>query len=133
MPLTQENFEQLEDDFIKERQNIRQKMLKFSRAINQGKPLDDDLRDEISNYISRTQGVKYDSNSEVIVTVGGSEAIDIGLRAVINNGDEVIIPQPSYVSYEPCAILAGAKPVTIALKAENEFRLTPEELEAEKG
>ena len=88
-----------------------------------------DLRNEISNYISRTQGVKYDSNSEVIVTVGGSEAIDIGLRAVINDGDEVIIPQPSYVSYEPCAILAGAKPVVIDLKAENEFRLTPEELE----
>ena len=66
---------------------------------------------------------------EVIVTVGGSEAIDIGLRAMINAGDEVIIPQPSYVSYEPCAILAGAKPVIINLKAENDFRLTAEELE----
>lgn len=87
-----------------------------------------DLRQEISNYISRTQGVNYDPNSEIIVTVGGSEAIDIGLRAVINEGDEVIIPQPSYVSYEPCAILAGAKPVIINLKAENEFRLTAEEL-----
>lgn len=87
-----------------------------------------DLRTEISNYIDRTQGVKYDPNSEIIVTVGGSEAIDIGLRAIINAGDEVIIPQPSYVSYEPCAILADAKPVIINLKAENEFRLTPEEL-----
>lgn len=87
-----------------------------------------DLRQEISNYISRTQGITYDPNNEVIVTVGGSEAIDIGLRAVINEGDEVIIPQPSYVSYEPCAILAGAKPVIINLKAENEFRLTAEEL-----
>lgn len=87
-----------------------------------------DLRQEISNYISRTQGITYDPNNEILVTVGGSEAIDIGLRAVINDGDEVIIPQPSYVSYEPCAILAGAKPVIIDLKAENEFRLTAEEL-----
>lgn len=87
-----------------------------------------DLRTEISNYINRTQRVKYDPNGEIIVTVGGSEAIDIGLRAIINANDEVIIPQPSYVSYEPCAILADAKPVIINLKAENEFRLTPEEL-----
>ena len=88
-----------------------------------------DLREEISNYMMRSQKVQYDPNSEVLVTVGGSEAIDIGLRAVINPGDEVIIPQPSYVSYEPCTILAGAKPVIIDLKAENEFRLTPQELE----
>ncbi len=87
-----------------------------------------DLRQEISNYIMRTQGVNYNPDNEIIVTVGGSEAIDIGLRAVINDGDEVIIPQPTYVSYEPCAILAGAKPVIINLKAENEFRLTAEEL-----
>lgn len=87
-----------------------------------------DLRQEISNYIKRTQSIEYEPNSEIIVTVGGSEAIDIGLRAVINPGDEVIIPQPSYVSYEPCAILANAKPVIIDLKAENDFRLTPDEL-----
>lgn len=87
-----------------------------------------DLRKEISNYIKRTQGIEYCPDSEIIVTVGGSEAIDIGLRAVINPGDEVIIPQPSYVSYEPCAVLADAKPVIIDLKAENEFRLTPDEL-----
>lgn len=87
-----------------------------------------DLRQEISNYIMRTQGVNYNPDNEIIVTVGGSEAIDIGLRAVINDGDEVIIPQPAYVSYEPCAILAGAKPVIINLKAENEFRLTAKEL-----
>lgn len=87
-----------------------------------------DLRIEINNYLSRTQNLSYNPNSEIIVTVGGSEAIDIGLRAVINDGDEVIIPQPSYVSYEPCAILAGAKPVVINLQAKNEFRLTPEEL-----
>ncbi len=88
-----------------------------------------DLRSEISNYLMRSQKVHYEPMSEILVTVGGSEAIDIGLRAVINAGDEVIIPQPSYVSYEPCAILAGAKPVIIDLKAENEFRLTPQELE----
>ena len=88
-----------------------------------------DLRVEITNYLNRVQGLDYDADAEVLVTVGGSEAIDIGLRAVINEGDEVIIPQPSYVSYEPCAVLAGAKPVIINLKAENEFRLTPQELE----
>ena len=87
-----------------------------------------DLRVEIANYLNRKQGLAYNSDNEILVTVGGSEAIDIGLRAVINPGDEVIIPQPSYVSYEPCAVLAGAKPVIIDLKAENEFRLTPEEL-----
>lgn len=88
-----------------------------------------ELREEICNYQKRKQGIVYNPTDEVIVTVGGSEAIDIGLRAMINPGDEVIIPQPSYVSYEPCAILAGAKPVIIDLKAENEFRLTAEELE----
>lgn len=87
-----------------------------------------ELREEICNYQKRHQGIEYNPLDEVIVTVGGSEAIDIGLRAMINPGDEVIIPQPSYVSYEPCALLAGAKPVVINLKAENEFRLTAEEL-----
>ncbi len=86
------------------------------------------LREEISNYINRTHGIKYNPDNEIIVTVGGSEAIDIGLRAVINPQDEVIIPQPSYVSYEPCTILSGATPVIINLKAENEFRLKPDEL-----
>lgn len=89
-----------------------------------------DLKVEISNYINRTQGIKYNSDNEVLVTVGGSEAIDIGLRALINPGDEVLIPQPSYVSYEPCAVLAGAKPVIIDLKPENQFRLTAEQLES---
>ena len=89
-----------------------------------------DLRIEIVNYLKRTQNLEYNSDNEIIVTVGGSEAIDIGLRAIINPGDEVIITQPSYVSYEPCAVLAGAKPVIINLKAENEFRLTAEELRA---
>lgn len=88
-----------------------------------------ELREEICNYLKRSQNTDYNPNSEVMVTVGGSEAIDIGLRAMVNPGDEVIIPQPAYVSYEPCTILAGAKPVIINLKAENEFRLTPQELE----
>jgi aminotransferase len=88
-----------------------------------------ELREEICNYQKRSQGIEYNPLNEVIVTVGGSEAIDIALRAMINAGDEVIIPQPAYVSYEPCALLAGAKPVIINLKPENEFRLTPEELE----
>lgn len=87
-----------------------------------------DLRQEISNYLKRIQNIEYNPENEILVTVGGSEAIDIGLRAVINPGDEVIIPQPSYVSYEPCAILTGAKPVIINLKAENDFKLKPEEL-----
>ncbi len=86
------------------------------------------LREEISNYIKRKQNINYDPNSEILVTVGGSEAIDIGLRAMVNAGDEVIIPQPSYVSYAPCADLAGAKNVYINLKAENNFKLTAEEL-----
>ena len=90
-----------------------------------------ELRQEICNYLKRSQGIKYDAVSEVLVTVGGSEAIDIGLRAMCNPGDEVIIPQPSYVSYEPCAILAGAVPVVIDLKEENEFRLTAEKADLE--
>lgn len=88
-----------------------------------------ELRQEVCNYLKRKQGIEYAWDKEVVITVGGSEAIDIGLRAMINPGDEVIIPQPSYVSYEPCAILAGAKPVILNLKAENEFRLTAGELE----
>lgn len=87
-----------------------------------------ELRYEISNYLKRTQDIIYNPDNEIIVTVGGSEAIDIGLRAMVNVGDEVIIPQPSYVSYEPCTVLAGATPVIIDLKEENEFRLTADEL-----
>ena len=87
-----------------------------------------ELRTEVSEYIKRTQGVTYDPIKEIFVTVGGSEAIDLALRAMVDPGDEVLIPQPSYVSYEPCAILADAKPVIIELKEENEFRLTAEEV-----
>lgn len=87
-----------------------------------------ELREEICRYIERRCKVSYDPRSEVIITVGGSEAIDIAMRAMLDPGDEVLIPQPSYVSYEPCAILAGGKPVIIELKNENEFRLTKQEL-----
>ena len=87
-----------------------------------------ELRKEICNYLERRLHLSYDWSKEVLVTVGGSEGIDVCMRAMVNPGDEIIIPQPSYVSYEPCAILAGAKPVIINLKAENEFRLTAKEL-----
>ena len=87
-----------------------------------------ELREEICKYINRKYDISYDYKTETVVTVGGSEAIDMALRAMINPGEEVLIPQPSYVSYEPCAILADAKPVIINLKAENEFRLTAQEL-----
>lgn len=87
-----------------------------------------ELREEVSNYLRRRVHVSYQPLGEILITVGGSEAIDIGLRAMLNPGEEVLIPQPSYVSYEPCTILAGGKPVIIDLKAENEFRLTAQEL-----
>lgn len=87
------------------------------------------LKEEISKYLERRYNLYYSPNSEIMVTVGGSEAIDIALRAMLDPGDEVLIPQPSYVSYAPCTILAGGKPVYIDLKEEDEFRLTPEELE----
>jgi aminotransferase len=87
-----------------------------------------ELKIEIAAYLKRHYGLKYDYSDEILVTVGGSEAIDIAMRAMLDPGDEVIIPQPSYVSYEPCAVLANGKPVIIELKAENEFRLTAKEL-----
>ena len=89
-----------------------------------------ELRMEIAAYLKRTQGVDYHYLHQILVTVGGSEGIDLAMRALINPGDEVLIPQPSYVSYEPCTVLADGAPVTINLKEENRFRLTPEELEA---
>lgn len=87
-----------------------------------------ELRVEISNYLKRRVSCEYDPDNEILVTVGGSEAIDLGLRAMLEPGDEVIIPQPSYVSYVPCTIMAGGTPVVVELKAENEFRLTADEL-----
>lgn len=88
------------------------------------------LREEICRYIEDRLKLTYDPAKEVMVTVGGSEAIDIAFRTVLEQGDEVIIPEPAFVSYVPCVQLAGGVPVTIPLKAENEFRLQPEELEA---
>ena len=88
-----------------------------------------ELREEICTYMKRTQDIDYQWDKEVFITVGGSEGIDLMFRAMINEGDEVLIPQPSYVSYEPCAVLADAVPVIINLKNENQFRLMPEELE----
>ena len=89
-----------------------------------------ELKVEITNYLKRKCNIEYKYDKEVLVTVGGSEAIDIAMRAMLDPGDEVLIPQPSYVSYVPCAVLANGKPVIIELKAENEFRLTAEQLEA---
>lgn len=88
----------------------------------------DRLRSEISGYLERKFNLKYCPDEEILVTVGGSEAIDMCIRAVVNPGDEVIIPQPSYVCYEPVTRLAGGVPVIIETKAENDFKVTPEEL-----
>ena len=87
-----------------------------------------ELRNEIASYYKRKHNLEYKGSGEVLVTVGGSEGIDMCLRAMVDPGDEVIIPQPCYVSYGPCAKLAGAVPVTLELKAENDFRLRPQEL-----
>ena len=87
-----------------------------------------ELRVEISKYLERRFSLKYDQQNEVIVTVGGSEAIDGALRAMIDPGDEVIVPQPSFVSYEPCVVLAGGVPVIIELKEEDEFKLTRQQI-----
>ncbi len=89
-----------------------------------------ELKVEIAKYMNRRFDLMYDYEHEIMVTVGGSEAIDIAMRAMLDPGDEVLIPQPSYVSYVPCAVLANGIPSIIELKAENEFRLTAEELEA---
>ena len=89
-----------------------------------------ELKIEICKYLDRKVDVQYDYNKEVIVTVGGSEGIDIALRAMLDPGDEVLIPEPCYVSYLPCTVLADGVPVTISLQEKNEFKLTAEELEA---
>ena len=89
-----------------------------------------ELKVEISRYLERKIDVAYDPDKEVIVTVGGSEGIDMAFRAMLDPGDEVLIPQPSYVSYLPCAVLADGVPVVIPLQQKNEFKLTREELEA---
>ena len=95
-----------------------------------------ELRNAISDNIKKKYGVSYNPENEILVTVGGSEAIDLAVRALIEPGDEVLIPQPSFVCYEPIVELAGGVPVVIELKADNDFVLTPEQLEekiTEKG
>ena len=89
-----------------------------------------ELRQEISKYVQNKYHVSYDPKTEILVTVGGSEAIDLSMRAMLEPGDEVLIPQPSFVAYEPCAIMADGVPKFIDLKAENEFRLTADDLRA---
>ena len=88
-----------------------------------------ELKMEVAAYMKRSQNLRYDYNSQIFITVGGSEAIDLMFRAMINPGDQVLIPTPCYVSYDPCARLAGAEPVVVELKEENEFRLKAEDLE----
>ena len=94
-------------------------------TANSGLP---ELRRAIADYLNRRFSLSYDSKNEIIVTVGGSEAIDMAMRAIIDPGDEVIIPMPSYVCYEPMTQLLGAVPVTINTKSENAFKLTAQEL-----
>ncbi len=87
-----------------------------------------ELKKEITNYLARRFNLQYEANGETLVTIGGSEAIDVALRVMLDPSDEVLIPQPSYVSYLPCVTMADGKPVIIELKEKNEFRLTKEEL-----
>ena len=87
-----------------------------------------ELREEISRYLKRKYSLDYDADNEIMVTVGGSEAIDVALRCMVDPGDEVLIPTPCYVSYLPCAVMADAVPKMIELKAENQFKLTRQEL-----
>lgn len=88
-----------------------------------------ELRRQISRYVAKKYNVEYDPKTEIVVTVGASEAIDIVLRALVGSGDEVIIPEPSFVAYKGCTMFTGATPVVIELKEEDEFRLKPEQLE----
>lgn len=89
-----------------------------------------ELREAISRYLGERFAVQYDPQNEIIVTVGASEAVDMTFRTLVSPGDEVLIPEPCYVAYQPCAILAGAVPVTVPTKFENEFKLTPDLLES---
>ena len=97
-----------------------------SYTANRGTP---ELRAEIANHFKKNFQVEYNPDTEILVTVGVSEALDIAMRAILNQGDEVLIPEPCYVSYQACTILAGGIPVSVPAKIENEFRITPEELE----
>ena len=89
-----------------------------------------ELRRAVTDYMQRSFGLSYAPEDEVVVTVGGSEAIDLAMRALINPGDEVIVPEPSFVCYGPIASLASGVPIHVATVAEDDFKLTPEKLEA---
>ena len=97
-----------------------------SYTANRGTP---ELRQEIANHFKRRHDLTYSAETDILVTVGVSEALDLALRAVVSPGDEVLIPEPCYVSYQACTTLVGGVPVNVAAKIENEFRITPEELE----
>lgn len=97
-----------------------------SYTANRGMP---ELREEIANHYKKRYNLDYDADKEILVTVGVSEAMDLAIRAVTNPGDEILIPEPCYVSYQACTTLAGGVPVAVPAKIENEFRITPEELE----
>ncbi len=86
------------------------------------------LREEIGIYVKRKYDLEYDPQHEILVTVGGSEAIDVGLRAILEPGDEVLIPEPCFVCYAPCTLMAGGVPVPVPLSEKNEFKLTPEDI-----
>ena len=88
-----------------------------------------ELREEIAAHYAHNYGVSYEPTKEILITVGVSEALDIAMRAILSPGDEVLIPEPCYVSYQACVTFAGGKPVPVAAKLENDFRITPEELE----
>ena len=87
-----------------------------------------ELRQEICNYLGRKYNLSYDPKSQTLVTVGGSEAIDLLIRAIISSGDEVLIPEPCFVCYKPCTLMAGGTPVTIQTEEKDNFKLTPEKL-----
>lgn len=87
-----------------------------------------ELREEISNYLNRKIGCKYCPKGEILVTVGASESIDLALRAILNDGDEVLVPEPSYVSYKPCVTMSDGVPVTVTTRAENNFKLTVDDI-----
>lgn len=97
-----------------------------SYTANRGLP---ELREEIARHYADEYGCSYDADTDILVTVGVSEALDLVMRAILAPGDEVLIPEPCYVSYQACTILAGGKPVAVPAKIENEFRITPDELE----
>ena len=97
-----------------------------SYTANRGTP---ELRAEIARFFKDRHNLEYSAETDILVTVGVSEALDIALRSVIAPGDEVLIPEPCYVSYQACTTLAGGVPVSVPAKIENEFRITPEELE----